>query len=460
VSNVEERYQSIVEHISLNQEELNRVTGYTGAEKTLYEWAEFVNRKLHIISDQENNLYAYKDGLYRIDKNSDYIHNLYRDTAIEHYSPGSISGIIRQIKTIKRTEDEDFNSDRNIVNFKNGFLNLTTGELADHTPMYISTIQLPHPYIPNGKSERIDAILGEILQPKDIKPLKEFVGYAMTLKINFKRAMIFVGDRGAGKNTVQDIINACVGHENIEAFKLQDLSNRFNLYSLKDKLLNSADELSTKKLGDNSTFKMMTSGSEWIETEGKLKQATRVRKTTKLLFSTNKVPESAEHEDGAYYIRWNLITFLQHFDTNDEKTRTDILDSLTEDEYANFGSECVELFMEVMKRDKFTGDVEEEQKILEYRLKSNHMKEFLKILEPEAGEYITKVNMYSQIYLKWCEELEIPDATKYEYSQFWKIFKKESTWKHGSKGSRGDQVSVIQDIKVNEEWGQRIGITA
>ena len=458
--NVEERYQSIMEYLSENETELKLVTGRTGIKKSLYGWAEFVNNKLHIISDRENNLYAYKGGLYRIDRNWDDVRNLYRDTALELYNPGSVGGIVGQIKTIKRTEDEDFNPDRNIVNFPNGLLNLKSGLLSAHTPTYVSTIQLPHPYVPNGKSKRIDSILGEILQPEDIVPLKEFVGYAMTPKINFKRAMIFVGDRGAGKNTVQDIINTCVGHNNIEAFKLQDLSNRFNLYSLKNKLLNSADELSTKKLTDNSTFKMMTSGSDWLQMEGKHKQAARFRQTTKLLFSTNKVPESADHEDGAYYIRWSIITFLQHFDTEDEQTRTDILDSLTDDDYANFGSECVELFMEVMKRDKFTGDVEEEQKILEYRLKSNHMKEFLKILEPEAGEHITKVNMHSHIYFKWCEEVGIPDATRHEYSQFWKIFKKESAWKHGLKGSRGDQVSVIREVKVSEEWGQRIGVTA
>jgi len=336
------------------------------------------------------------------------------------------------------------------VNFPNGLLDLKTELLSHHTPDYISTMQLPYPYIPNGKSEKIDRILGEILQPEDIVPLKEFVGYAMTLKINFKRAMIFVGDRGAGKNTVQDIINECVGHNNIEGFKLQDLSNRFNLYSLKNKLLNSADELSTKKLADNSTFKMMTSGSDWLQMEGKHKQAARFRQFTKLLFSTNKVPESADHDDDAYYIRWTIITFLQHFDTNDEKTRTDLLDSLTDDDYAQFGSECVELFMQVMERDTFTGDVEEDQKILEYRLKSNPIKEFLKIFEPDAGGYITKTEMYNDVYLPWCEHVGIHNAAL-PHDEFWKQFKKYSEWTEGRKSFAGKQVRIIKEIGVSED---------
>jgi len=355
-----------------------------------------------------------------------------------------------QIKTIKRTNDEEFNPNRDIVNFPNGLLNLKTELLSHHTPSYISTIQLPYPYISNGKSERIDAILKEILQPEDIVPLKEFIGYAMTLKINFKRAMIFVGDRGAGKNTVQDIINECVGHNNIEGFKLQELSNRFNLFSLKNKLLNSADELNTKKLTDNSTFKMLTSGSERIEMEGKRKQAARFRHFIKLLFSTNQVPESADHKDDAYYIRWTIITFLRHFDTNDEKTRTDILDSLTDNDYAQFGSECIELFMKVLKKDTFTGDAEEDQKILEYRLKSNHMKEFLKIFEPDEGGYITKTEMYNDVYLPWAEHMGIKNAIL-SHDEFWKQFKKYSEWTEGRKSFDGKQVRIIKEIRVKED---------
>lgn len=454
---VEEHYQCILDYIGQHDSELKLVTGRTGLKKSLYEWAEFVNMKLHTVSDREDNLYVYKGGMYRVDEKCDDIRNLYRDTSLGYYNPGSVSGIVGQVKTINRTPDEDFNPDRNIVNFPNGILNLKTGELYPHTPDIISTIQLPHPYIPNGKSEKIDRILGEILQPGDIVPLKEFCGYGMTLKINFKRAMIFVGDRGAGKNTIQDVINACVGQENIEAFKLQELSNRFNLYSLKGKLLNSADELPTKKLGDNSTFKMLTSGSEWIQMEGKHKKSERFRHFIKLLFSANQVPESAVDDDEAYYIRWTIIEFLQHFDTQDERTNTEILESLTADDYAQFGSECIELFMDVLKRDQFTGDIEEDEKMLQYRLKSNPIKEFLKILEPDAG-YITKAEMH-EIYELWCGRVGIPDASRYEYAPFWKAFKKESEWKDGMKGARGSQVSVIREVKVAEEWSDRLLIT-
>jgi len=68
---VEERYRAIVEHISENKTELNLVTGRKGVKKSLYDWAELVNKRLFIISDRENNLYTYGGGLYRIDKNFD-----------------------------------------------------------------------------------------------------------------------------------------------------------------------------------------------------------------------------------------------------------------------------------------------------------------------------------------------------------------------------------------------------
>jgi len=341
------------------------------------------------------------------------------------------------------------------VNFPNGLLNLKTGLLSEHTPTNISTIQLPHPYIPNGKSERIDAILKDILQPDDIVPLKEFIGYSMSLKINFKTAMMFVGELNAGKSTIQDIINEIVGKDNISGIKLHNLSDKYNLYPLRNKTLNMSDELADKKLRENAIFKMLTGASEHIQMEGKFKQSARFRHFIKLLFSSNKVPESASDTDEAYYIRWKIIEFLNHFDKN---KNTNILDSLTNDDYALFGSECIELFMEVLERDRFTGDLEEDEKILQYRLKSNHVKEFLKILEPEAGTYITKEDVY-EIYVVWCGNVGLPDKSKYEYTAFWKHFKKESEWKDGFKGSRGNQVSVIREVKVAEEWSDRLMVT-
>ena len=312
---VDRGYQIIVDYISEHDNELKSVSGRTGLKKSLYEWAEFVNMKLHTVSDREDNFYVYKGGMYRIDKKYDAVLNLYRDTALGYYISGSVSGIVGQIKTMNRTADEDFNPDRDLVNFQNGLLNLVTGVLEPHTPDVISTIQLPHPYIQNGKSEKIDRILGEILKPKDIVPLKEFIGYCMTLKINFKTAMMFVGERGAGKSTVQDIINITIGEDNISGIKLHNLSDRFNLYSLKDKILNMSDELATKKLQENAIFKMLTGASEYIEMEGKHKQSARFRQFTKLLFSSNSLPESAVENDYAYYIRWKIIEFLNHFDS-------------------------------------------------------------------------------------------------------------------------------------------------
>lgn len=423
-----------------------------------YAWANYVVSKLHIISDQKDMLYTYKGGLFTPDPNADQIFLCYRDAAQDDYRDGIASSIIRQIKAVKRTGYQDFNSDRNIVNFPNGLLNLITGELTPHTPNYVSTIQLLHPYIKNGKSEKIDKILEEILQLKDIKPLKEFVGYSMTTKINFKMAMMFVGDTNSGKSTIQDIITRTIGIKNISGIKLQELSTKFSLYSLQGKLLNMADELATKGLLENAAFKMLTGGTEWIDVEGKHIQSEMMMQISKLLFSANKVPESADYNDAAYYVRWKIITFLQHFDGKDKNTDTGILDSLTDDDYAQFGSECIELFMEVMKRDQFTGDAEEDEKILQGRLLSNPIKEFNLILEPDDAVHgdIKKQMMYEDAYVPWCK---CHNITPEIYSEFGKLFKKMG-WKEGHPGPKGNQIAKYMGVKMNEKWDEILGFTA
>lgn len=423
-----------------------------------YAWANYVVSKLHVISDESDMLYTYKGGLFTPDPKADEIFTFYRDTAKDDYKDGVASSIIRQIKAIKRTGYRDFNSDRNIVNFPNGFLNLKTRKLTPHTPDIISTIQLPFPYIPGGKSEKINRILEGILQPEDIKPLKEFNGYSMTTKVNFKVATMFFGEKGTGKTTTQRIITKVIGIDNISGKKLQELSNRFSLYSLKGKTLNMGDELATKELQENAVFKMLTGGSEYVDMEGKHIQSEMMMQTAKLIFSANNVPEPAEDDDGAYYIRWKIISFLNHFDTKDEKTNTGILDDVTDEDYAQFGSECIELFMDVMERDAFTGDAEEDEKIHEYRMLSNPIREFGKVLEPDDTPHgnIKKTMMYKDAYIPWCRYHDIIPVAS---NVFWKEFKKLG-WESGNPRIKGVQVASVLEVKVSEEWDKKLGFTA
>ena len=423
--------------------------------KSVYEWAEHVASELHIVVDDNGESYVYKDGVYVIDKKAVQISNFYRDTTTIAYRRSVKNDIIDQLTFMKQTDYHLFNPDRNIANLKNGLLNLKTGELKPHTPTYISTIQIPHNYIPNGKSEKIDLIISGILKPDDIKALKEFIGYCMTLKINFKIAVMLKGDRHSGKTTIQKIIMKIISELNISLETLQGLSGKFNMYNLKNKTLNMADELPSKTIYDNAPFKTITGGVEFVRGEEKGIQAGYFRQTGKLLFSANKVPESFDKEDIAYLVRWKLISCENHFDPNDDNTNKNILDDVTEEDYAKFASECIELFMEVMKRGNFSGDKSEDEKIKEYLMASNHVAEFAKILEEDDDDY-KKSFMYNDVYVPWCEYHGIKPKAN---NKFFEDFKKEG-YSIGRPTVQGKKLpALIYGVKVKDEWDELLGVS-
>jgi len=441
--------------LSLMESTFDQKEAEKAGKMTRYEWAEFIEKELKIIVDDNGEYYIYDNGVFVVDKKVSKISTFYRDTAVHAFQDAMLASIKNQLGFMKQTDHHLFNPDRNITNFKNGLLNLKTENLSDHTPNYITTIQIPHNYIPNTKSDMINIIINGILKTEDIKPLKEFIGYCMTLKINFKIAVMLIGERHSGKSTIEKIIAKLISIPNISAETLQGLSGKFNMFSLKNKTLNMADELPSKTIYDNAPFKTITGGTEFVRGEEKGIQSGMFRQTAKLLFSANTVPESFDKEDDAYLVRWKLISCDNYFDPNDPNTDENILDDLNDEDYAQLGSECIELFMDVMKRGKFSGEQSEDEKMRDYRMASNHVAEFAKILEADDNG-IKKSFMYKNIYLPWCEHHNVKPK---ENNKFYEKFNKEGYKDGRTKIDGKSQPSEIHEVKVSKEWDIILGIS-
>ena len=413
-----------------------------------YEWMDYVINTLNIIIDDNKQFCLYEKGVYVVDKEAAKISRFYRKASSNGYTDAMLASIKNQLSFEKVIDPHLFNPDRNITNFENGLLNLKDGKLSPHTPTYISTIQIPHDYIANSKSDAIDIIINGILKPEDIKIFKEFIGFCMTLKINFKTAVMLIGDTHSGKSTLEKIIHKLIGEINISAETLQSLSGKFNMFSLKNKILNMTDELPSKTIYDNAPFKTITGGTEFVRGEEKQIQSGMFRQTSKILFSANTVPASFDKGDEAYLVRWKLISCDNYFDPDNAKTDKNILDHLTEEDYSQFGSECIELFMEVMKRGKFTGEKSEDEKIRDYLMRSDPVGEFAKIIELSDFD-IKKTDMYEKLYEPWCKFNNI--KTK-PYNKFFEDFNKlgYKEIRHNEKGKK--LPAVISSVKVSEKW--------
>ena len=80
-----------------------------------------------------------------------------------------------------------------------------------------------------------------------------------------------------------------IGEENISGLELHQLSDKFLLGTLKDKLLNVSSEVQTKKQIDGSIMKQVVSG-DMVQADQKFKSPITFRPIAKHIFSMNEIP--------------------------------------------------------------------------------------------------------------------------------------------------------------------------
>jgi len=176
------------------------------------------------------------------------------------YKAGAESIIAKQIENIIPTETitknlveevlghirrstyeprDRFNSILDVINLKNGLLNLRTFELKRHTPDFLSTIQIPVEYNPNAKSELWEKVVHEDLYEKDTLVLQEAFGYSLYPSNIAQKMFVFLGQWNNGKSLILHVLEELIDKEHVANISPQELeSNRFASSYLFGKLVN------------------------------------------------------------------------------------------------------------------------------------------------------------------------------------------------------------------------------
>ena len=213
------------------------------------------------------------------------------------------TGIVNEIKDhiIRKTgiTKDKFDSDLDIINVKNGLLNMKTGELLPHTPDYLSLNQLPIRYNPEAKAHKFEKFLSDVLYPEQIRTAKEIIAYTFIRKNLFQYWVVLIGNGGNGKNVFIGIITGLHGKKNVSNVPLAHLGNlnlRFATSQLENKNVNFDTELSTKSYNDLSTLKKFTD-TQPIPIERKGKDLYDIESWAKQILSCNKLPPSSDDSD-------------------------------------------------------------------------------------------------------------------------------------------------------------------
>src|SRR5262249_27427377 len=149
-----------------------------------------------------------------------------------------------------------FDSDIDIVNLQNGLLNIHTLAFTEHSPDYLSLVQLPIKYDPNAKCPNVLKFLGKVLKPKNVFTALELFGYCLYRTSKYEKALLCVGKGANGKGTFLSLLGHFLGKKNTAHVSLQDINdNRFATAQLYGKLANIFADLKNAKVATTGPFK-------------------------------------------------------------------------------------------------------------------------------------------------------------------------------------------------------------
>lgn len=298
------------------------------------------------------------------------------------------------------THDEIDSSD-NIINVRNGLLNIKTKKLTPHSPDYYSITQVPVNYIPDAKCTRIDNFIQSVFDTSDIEVVKEFIGYLLIKRYIFHKALMLNGVTGTGKTTFQRMLISFLGTDNVSTRTLQDLcENKFAKADLFGKLANISDDIPSNAVRYSGFFKQLT-GESRITGERKFKDAFDFCNNAKVIFSCNELP-SVMSDDDAYYYRW-IIVETKHRFIGDQANRNLINELTTPVELSGLLNVALEYRQKLVDKNDFSYDVSVEYATRRYQLavRDSVAKFIGHCVNLDGDSYVEKQQLYDT-YVEWC----------------------------------------------------------
>lgn len=332
--------------------------------------------------------------------------------------------MIQQIPNLKKAQrrevldymelivEERQQADARYIAFRNGVLDIVTGQMQPFSPDLVITNQIPWDYNPEAYSELADDTLNKLAcgdQP--IRALlEECIGYCFYRRNELGKAFILTGDKSNGKSTFLDCVKAILGDGNISALDLKELGDRFSTSMMFGKLANIGDDIGDDFLQGSqvATFKKVVTGNR-IKAERKGQDPFEFNPYVKLLFSANDIPRMKD-KTGAVLRRLVIIPFNARFSkylpdgTPDPNYNPYIKYELVEQSSIEYLIKVgVEGLKRIIENSEFTHSDKVQQQIEEYENENNPIKAFIGDCGVEMIEDEPTADVYKR-YQVFCAE--------------------------------------------------------
>ena len=188
-----------------------------------------------------------------------------------------------------------------LVAFRNGVLDIRTGDFRAMDSSMVITNVIPHDYRPDARSEVVDSFLDRVSCGDAVvrANLEEVVGMAMYRSNDFGQCPVLIGSGSNGKSTYISALRNALGTENVSSLDINVVGKPFQAGRLLGKLANLGDDISNERLSGDvlAVFKKVVTG-EWIYTDVKNADGFEFKPYCTLVFSCNEFPSLGDSSEG------------------------------------------------------------------------------------------------------------------------------------------------------------------
>ncbi|WMW22763.1 phage/plasmid primase, P4 family [Methanolobus mangrovi] len=358
-----------------------------------------------ITFEDTKNIFHYRNGVY-VPGGEDIIARIVQNSLGDASKKRHISEIQNYVQLETLIPRGRVNHDLKRINLLNGLYNLETEQLEPHIPDYISIVQLPVAYDSNAKCPLIEKFIGEVLEPKRVPVIYEFLGYCMIPDSRLEYSLMLLGKGANGKSVMLSLFGEFLGGQNTSAESLHMLEkDPYSTAELYGKLANIFPDLASRAIYENSTFKMLTGNEKEIRAQRKFEHPFKFKNTARLIFSANNLPP-APGDDFAYFRRWIPLKFPNTFEG--KRADKNLIDKLTQpEELSGLFNICVKALKKLLQRGQYSFELTTEEVTKLYRINSDPIAQFADDCVVYSDNDTLKSKMYSE-FIIWCQDNDVP----------------------------------------------------
>ncbi len=265
----------------------------------------------------DDKLYVYEEGVWVPNRGA--IETVIAAFLADRYRQGHCRNALDLIRYSPKTPRIDCIPQPRYINVANGMLDWDNGTLVQHSPDFLSTVQLPVAYDADATCPEFEKFLIEVLPedcltPTDDGPgfIWELLAYVVYSGNPLHIAILLYGKGRNGKGTLVRLIKHLLGERNCTDAKLHELAeNRFRAATLYGKLANLAGDLDARWLTNTAVFKSITGGDS-IQGEHKYGAVFNFTPWALPFYSTNRAFGSSDSSEG-WMARWVVVPFPNSF---------------------------------------------------------------------------------------------------------------------------------------------------